>query len=72
MLEGTPDVDLDSVGSTQVGAMVVEVIDPVEDYLNVRLNGTKSKCADAYNVDIYIYLFINVPIQHPYATSHRS
>ena len=36
MLEGTPDVDLDAVGSTKVGAMVVEVIDPVEDYLKVR------------------------------------
>lgn len=36
MLEGAPDVDLDTVGSTKVGEMMVEVIDPVEDYLKVR------------------------------------
>jgi hypothetical protein len=36
MLEGAPEVDLDTVGSTKVGGMVVEVIDPVEDYLKVR------------------------------------
>ena len=35
-LEGSPDVDLDTVGSTKVGAMMVEVIDPVDDYLKVR------------------------------------
>ncbi len=28
----TPDIDLGKVGSTKVGAMVVEVIDPVSDY----------------------------------------
>lgn len=35
MLEGAPEVDLDTVGSTNVGGMVVEVIDPVEDYVKV-------------------------------------
>ncbi len=35
MLEGAPEVDLDTAGSTKVGGMVVEVIDPVEDYLKV-------------------------------------
>jgi phosphoglucomutase len=31
-----PDVDLARLGETRVGGMVVEVIDPVEDYVKVR------------------------------------
>ncbi|CAM9235872.1 unnamed protein product [Chrysoparadoxa australica] len=33
IVKDTPDIDLDVVGSTTVGDMVVEVIDPVEDYV---------------------------------------
>ena len=32
-------VDLDRTGRTVVGDMVVEVIDPVEDYVQVRSTG---------------------------------
>jgi len=35
IMEETPDVDLDTIGTTNVGEMVVEVIDPAEDYLQV-------------------------------------
>jgi phosphoglucomutase len=31
-----PDVDLARLGETRMGNMVVEVIDPVEDYIKVR------------------------------------
>eukprot|EP00953_Heterococcus_sp_UTEX-ZZ885_P020207 11310-Heterococcus_DN1.PRE.1 len=34
-LEGTPDVDLSTVGSTQVGSLVAEVIDSAEDYVQL-------------------------------------
>lgn len=34
-LAETPDVDLDRIGSTQLGAMAVEVFDPVADYLDL-------------------------------------
>jgi len=34
-MKDAPTVDLDTLGTTQVGGMVVEVIDPVEDYLAV-------------------------------------
>jgi len=35
MMESTPDVDLDKIGTTMVGSMVVEIISPTEDYMKV-------------------------------------
>jgi len=35
IIQGTPDVDLNTIGVTKVGGMTVEVIDPTEDYLKV-------------------------------------
>ena len=35
LAEDTPDIDLDTLGDTQVGAMSVEVIDPVADYADL-------------------------------------
>jgi len=32
LAEDTPDVDLDAIGTSRVGALVVEVVDPVADY----------------------------------------
>ena len=48
VLAEAPRVDLDRTGKTVVGDMVVEVIDPVEDYVEVRstgavLSGVRSK-----------------------------
>ncbi|KAG5182433.1 Phosphoglucomutase, cytoplasmic [Tribonema minus] len=34
-LDGTPDVDLETVGVTDVGGMRVEVVDPTEDYVRL-------------------------------------
>lgn len=35
MVEGGPEVDLDRIGTSQVGDMAVEVIDPVADYADL-------------------------------------